>query len=73
MFHRMIVGFTVFTAGAICLAWGLITATSFEEVSELTGGSPRDEAIWYIILGLIGMIAGGYSFVLGWRNPSHRQ
>lgn len=68
MFNRRILGFTVFCAGALCLAWGLLTSVSFEEVSEMTGGSPRQESVWYIILGLIGVIAGGYSFVRDWRR-----
>jgi uncharacterized membrane protein YuzA (DUF378 family) len=68
VFNRMILGFTVFTAGALCLAWGVITAMTFEAVSELSGGSPRGEAIWYIILGLIGVIAGGFGFLSGWRR-----
>jgi LPXTG-motif cell wall-anchored protein len=48
-------------AGIVLLVYGLDASNSFSSsVSRTVNGSPTDKTIWLIVLGIIGLVAGGF-------------
>ena len=55
--------------GVILLVYGLNASNSVSSsVTNAVSGTPTDKSIWLIILGVIGVVAGGAGLVFR-RNP----
>jgi hypothetical protein len=47
--------------GILLLVYGLDAANSFSSsVSQAVSGTPTDKSIWVIVIGLIGILSGGF-------------
>jgi hypothetical protein len=56
-------------AGIVLLIFGLNASQSVaSSVSEVVTGTPTDRSMWLIILGAIGIVAGGVGLFAGRRN-----
>ena len=56
-------------AGVVLLVYGLNANNSFaSSVSNSVTGKPTDKAVWLIVLGIIGIVAGGGGLLVGRRN-----
>ncbi len=56
-------------AGVILLVYGINAANSVSScVSKAVTGTPTDRSIWFIVLGVIGIVAGGLGLVFK-RSP----
>ena len=55
--------------GVILLVYGLNASDSFSSsVSNVVSGTPTDKSIWLIVLGVIGVVAGGVGLIFR-RSP----
>ncbi len=51
--------------GVILLVYGINAADSVSSsVSRAVSGTPTDRSIWFIILGAVGIVAGGFGLIL---------
>lgn len=51
----------LFAVGIVLLVYGLNASNSFSSsVSQAASGSPSDKSVWQIVLGLIGILSGGF-------------
>lgn len=58
----------IFVVGLILLIYGINASDSVSSnVSEAVTGTPTDRSIWLIVLGVIGLIAGGAGFFMNRR------
>jgi LPXTG-motif cell wall-anchored protein len=49
------------TVGILLLVYGLNASNSFSSsVSQAVSGSPTDKSIWLIVLGIVGILSGGF-------------
>jgi len=56
-------------AGVVLLVFGLNSADSISSsVSEAVTGSPTDKSMWLIVLGVVGVVAGGVGFFSGRKS-----
>ena len=56
-------------AGAVLLVYGLNASDSVaSNVSEAVTGTPTDKSMWLVILGAVGVIAGGVGFFAGRKS-----
>jgi len=47
--------------GILLLVYGLNASNSFSSsVSQAVSGSPSDKSIWLIVLGIVGIVSGGF-------------
>jgi hypothetical protein len=52
--------------GVVLLVFGLNSADSVaSSVSEAVTGTPTDKSMWLIVLGAVGIVAGGVGFFAG--------
>lgn len=57
--------------GLVCLIFGLSAANSpASDLSRAVSGAPTDRALWLLILGTVGTVAGVFSLL---RSGSHHQ
>lgn len=55
--------------GAVLLIYGLNASDSVaSSVSEAVTGTPTDKSMWLIILGAVGIVAGGVGLFAGRRG-----
>ena len=55
--------------GAVLLVYGLNASDSVaSNVSEAVTGTPTDKSMWLVILGAVGVIAGGVGFFAGRKS-----
>lgn len=55
--------------GVVLLIYGLNSSDSVaSEVSEAVTGTPTDKSMWLVILGAVGVVAGGVGFFAGRRS-----
>lgn len=51
--------------GVILLVYGINAANSVSSsVTQAVSGTPTDRSIWLIILGAVGIVAGGFGLIL---------
>lgn len=56
-------------AGVVLLVFGLNSADSISSsVSEAVTGAPTDKSMWLIVLGAVGVVAGGVGFFSGRKS-----
>lgn len=56
-------------AGVVLLVFGLNSSDSIaSSVSEAVTGTPTDKSMWLIILGAVGVVAGGVGLFAGRRS-----
>jgi LPXTG-motif cell wall-anchored protein len=49
------------SVGILLLVYGLDASNSFSSsVSQAMGGGPSDRSVWLIVLGLVGILSGGF-------------
>ena len=52
-------------AGVVLLVFGINASESVgSEVSEVVTGTPSDQSMWLLVLGIIGIVAGGAGLFL---------
>lgn len=67
-----ILGFVILAVGAFLLIMGINAADSFgEQLMEGLTGKFTDETTWFIILGLVGTVAGLLMAVFGGGHKAH--
>ncbi len=55
--------------GVVLLVYGFNAANSFaSNVSEAVTGTPTDRSMWFIILGVVGVVVGGIGLFAGRRQ-----
>lgn len=55
--------------GVVLLIFGFNASESVaSEVSEAVTGTPTDKSMWLIILGAVGVVAGGVGFFAGRKS-----
>lgn len=55
--------------GIILLVYGLNASNSISSsVTQAVGGSPTDKSIWLIVLGVLGILSGGFGLFIR-RSP----
>jgi LPXTG-motif cell wall-anchored protein len=58
-----IASIALLVVGVVLLVYGLNASNSVSSsVTQAVSGTPTDKSIWLIALGIIGVIAGGFSF-----------
>ena len=66
------IGLVILVAGVVFLVLGMNATESFsEEVREAWTGHYSDRTTWYIVLGIVGIAAGGLMVFLGLRGRHH--
>ncbi len=51
--------------GVILLIYGINAANSVSSsVTQAVSGTPTDRSIWFIVLGAVGIVAGGFGLIL---------
>ena len=56
-------------AGVVLLVFGLNSSDSVaSSVSEAVTGTPTDKSMWLIVLGAVGVVAGGVGFFAGRKS-----
>ena len=56
-------------AGIVLLVFGLNSSDSLaSSVSEAVTGTPTDKSMWLIVLGCVGVVAGGIGLFAGRRS-----
>ena len=56
-------------AGVVLLVFGLNSSDSVaSSVSEAVTGTPTDKSMWLIVLGAVGVVAGGVCFFAGRKS-----
>ncbi len=61
-----IVLLAILVVGVVLLIYGIDASHSVSStVSQTVSGTPTNRSIWLIILGIVGIIAGGFGLILG--------
>jgi len=56
------IAFAILVAGIILLIFGINAHDSLaSSTKEIVTGTPTDKSIWLIVLGVIGILVGGFS------------
>ena len=56
-------------AGAVLLVYGLNASESVaSNVSEAVTGNPTDRSMWLVVLGAVGVVAGGVGLFAGRKS-----
>ncbi len=64
-----VLSLVVLVAGVVLLAFGINASESVaSSVSEVVSGTPSDKSLWLIVLGAIGVVAGGAGLFVGRRG-----
>lgn len=55
-----VIGLAITAVGVVLLVWGIFAADSFaSDVSRFFTGEPTNRAMWLVIGGVVGIVAGG--------------
>ena len=58
------ISLAIFIAGIVLLVFGINATESVgSQISEAVTGTPSDRSIWLLVLGVIGIVAGGVSLL----------
>lgn len=58
------ISIAILVAGVVLLILGFNASESLgSEISEMFTGTPTEQSIWLLILGIIGVIAGGFGLI----------
>ena len=55
--------------GVILLIYGFAAGDSIgSNVKEAVTGTPTDKTIWFLVLGVLGVVVGGFGLLRGGKN-----